>query len=178
MTRSFTDRLITGSAELASPWLSNRWELRSGEEVVARLQRFGRIHISTATLPDGSRWVIEPADTSTVRLIDGSETEIGRITRQSWWGRSWQVTGSRFGLDLVSHPAPRRWRFEVGGSSIAELAGSLASYNRVRVDSPLALPLPALLLAWHVIARPWEAAAAPRGLVPAPRRPADAGEVR
>ncbi len=60
--------------------------------------------------------------------------------------------------------------FTVGGSSVAELSGSFVSYNRVRVESNIGVPLIAVLLGWHVIARPWEAAAEPGGLVPAPRR--------
>jgi hypothetical protein len=31
----------------------------------------------------------------------------------------------------------------------------------------MTVPVPAVLLAWHVIARPWEAANEPRHLVPA-----------
>lgn len=177
MARNYADHLITGSVELVSPWFSNEWELVSAGGILATMQRLGRIHVSTVTLPDDSRWIIEPAGTSTVRMLDGPDHEIARIVRQSWWGRKWAVSGGRFGYDLVSHPVPRRWRFEVGGSTIAELAGSPFSYNRVRVESMLALPLPALLLGWHVIARPWEAAAAPRGLVPAPRPKPDNPEV-
>lgn len=169
MNRSFTDHLITGSAELRSPWFSSRWELLANGEVLARIRRMGRLYVSTVSLPDGSLWVVEPAGTSAVRLLDSPDHEVARITRQSWWGRRWNVTGERFSYDLVSHPTPRRWRFELGGSTIAELSGSLVSYNRVRVESLLALPVPALILGWHVIARPWEAAAAPRGLVPEPR---------
>jgi hypothetical protein len=169
MTRAFTDYQLTGAAELVSPWFSNRWELRRDREVIAELQRFGRIHVSTVTLPDGSRWVLEPAGIGTVRALDAPDHEIGRIVRRSWWGRRWDIEGGRYGCELVSHPRPRRWRFEIGGSPIAEIAGSAFSYNRVEVQSLLALPLPALLLAWQVIARPWETAAAPRGLIPAPR---------
>ncbi len=169
MHRSFTDHLITGSAELKSPWFSSRWELLVNGEVLARIRRLPRLHVSTVSLADGSLWVVEPAGTSAVRLLDSPGHEFARITRRSWWGRSWSVTADRFSYDLISHPTPRRWRFELGGSPIAELSGSLISYNRVRIESLLALPLPALILGWHVIARPWEAAAAPRGLVPLPR---------
>ncbi len=169
MTRSYTDYLLSGPATLVSPWFSNKWELRSGTgEAIALLERLGRIHVSTVALADGSRWVIEPAGTSTVRLIDAPGHELARIERRSWWGRRWEVGGGRFGCELVSSPRPRSWRFEIGGSAIAELSGSLLSYNRVAVNAMLALPLPALLLAWHVVARPWEAAAAPSGLIPAP----------
>ena len=122
----------------------------------------------TITLPDRSRWVIEPSGQSTVRLMDTPETELARIVRRSWWGRRWEVTGGGFACELVSHPRPRKWQFQIGGSSIAELWGSPISYNHVNVNALLALPLPALLLGWHVIARPWEAAASPSGMIPAP----------
>ena len=68
--------------------------------------------------------------------------------------------------DDPSDASPRRWRIEVGGSPLAEIRGSLISYNTVTIDAPLAIPTAVAVLAWHVIARPWEAAAAPRGLVP------------
>ena len=173
MARSFTEHLISGEAELTSRWFSNRWELRAGGQVLASLRRLGRIHVSTVTLPDGSRWTLEPAGLSTVRAVEDPDREFARITRRSWWGRRWEVAGPRFAYSLVSDPRPRRWRFEVGGSTIAVVSGSLVSYNTVHVAAQLALPLPALLLGWHVIARPWEAAAAPRGLVRAPRGPGE-----
>ena len=170
MTRSYTEHLLSGSAELVSPWFSNRWELRTDDgRVLAKLQRLGRIHVSTVELPDNSRWVVEPAGQSTVRLLDKPDHVIAEIERRSWFGRRWVVTGGSFGCELVSSPRPRKWRFEIGGSTIADLCGSLVSYNHVGVNAYLALPLPALMLAWHVIARPWEAAANPTGLIPAPR---------
>lgn len=170
MVRSFADRLLTGSAELTSSFFSNRWMLTTAnDDVIARLDRLGKLHVSTVTLKDGSRWVAEPAGTSTVRLVDAPDHELATITRTSWWGRRWEIAGASFGCELVSDARPRRWRFEIGGSTIAELTGSLVSYNRIAVDAPLALPLPAVMLAWHVVARPWEAAAAPGGLIPSPR---------
>lgn len=109
MTRPYTDHLLSGPAQLASPCFSNTWELPSGSgEAMARLERLGR------------------------------------------------------------SPRPRSWRFDIGGSAIAELSGSLVSHNRVDGNAMLALPSPALMLAWHVVARPSEAAAAPSGLIPAP----------
>ena len=37
----------------------------------------------------------------------------------------------------------------------------------MKFDNQVAVPLSALLLSWHVVARPWEAAAEPRVFVPA-----------
>ena len=66
-----------------------------------------------------------------------------------------------------SDPRPRRWQLTVGGTSVAQITGSLVSYNRVSVDAPLGIPILVLALAWHAVARPWEAAAAPTTLVAA-----------
>ena len=173
MVRPYTDYLLVGKAQLLSPWFSNRWQLHTPSgSVLAHLERLARIHVATITLPDQSRWIIEPAGQSTMRLMDKPDNEVARIIRRSWWGRRWEVSGTGFWCELVSHPRPRKWQFQIGGSSVAELSGSPISYNRVNIDAIIALPLPALLLGWHVIARPWEAAAVPNGLIPAPKPPA------
>ena len=158
--------LIRGEAQLVSPWFSNQWSLFNGGVEIARLRRFPRLHISAVQFPDGTEWTIEPDGYAVVKALDAHDVEVARITRRSWWGRSWDVTGTGFAYELVSHPMPRRWHVGVGGSPLAEIRGSLISYNTVTIDAPLSLPTAAAVLAWHVIARPWEAAAAPRGLVP------------
>ena len=71
-----------------------------------------------------------------------------------------------YNYELISDRRPRAWTISLGGSPIADFRGSLVSYNHVRGNSLIAVPMSAVLLAWHVIARPWEAAAEPRGLVP------------
>jgi hypothetical protein len=159
-------QLIRGEAQLVSPWFSNQWSLFNHDVEIARLRRIPRLHISAAQFPDGTEWTIEPDGFAVVKAVDAHGTEVARITRRSWWGRRWDVAGTGFAYELVSDPIPRRWRFEVGGSPIAEIRGSLISYNTVTIDAPLSIPTAAAVLAWHVIARPWEAAAAPRGLVP------------
>lgn len=171
MAQSYQARLLVREAKLTSPWFHNMWTLESQGEVLAEIQRMGRIHVSTVMLPDGSRWVIEPHGASTVRAIDGPDHEFARITRRSWWGRRWDVSGPTFAYELVSHPIPRRWAFMLGDVPIARLAGSMVSYNKVDVDLLLTMPMVAVVLAWHVIARPWDQAAAPGALVPAPRPP-------
>ncbi len=173
MRRAGPDNLIRGEAHLVSPWFSNNWTLVSHGEMVARLRRFPRLHVSMAQLADGTEWLLEPDGFAVVKAVDSDGTEVGRITRRSWWGRRWDITGPGFAYELVSHPMPRRWRVEIGGSVFAELRGSPISYNTVAIDAPLSLPTVAGVLAWHVIARPWEAAAAPKGLIPQ-SRPADA----
>ena len=164
-----TQSLIRGEAHLLSPWFSNEWRIENQGIDIARLRRFPRLHVTAAQLPDGTEWTLEPDGFAVVKAVDAHGIEVGRITRRSWWGRRWDVTGPGFSYELVSHPVPRRWTVEVGGSPVADIKGSLVSYNTVTIDAPLSLPTVAAVLAWHVIARPWEAAAAPRGLVPRTR---------
>jgi hypothetical protein len=159
--------VLHGSGEQVSSWMSSQWRLLQGNEETARLRRFGRMHVSTVTLRDGTRLLIEPYEHSVVRALDENRREVGRVTRRSWLGRRWDITATTFSYELVSHPRPRRWQLRLGQTPVADIRGSLISYNRVRVESFLAIPVVAVVLAWHVIARPWEAAAAPRSLVPA-----------
>ena len=166
MARSQPPSLIRGEGHLTSDWFSNEWTLTSGDTVIAYLRRFPRNYISAVQLADGIEWVLAPDGYAVVRATDESGAEVGRVTRRSWWGRRWDITGPGFAYELVSHPIPRRWQIQVGGAEFAEIRGSLVSYNTVTIDAPLSLPTAAAVLAWHVIARPWEAAAAPRGLVP------------
>lgn len=169
MVRPKQQSLIRGEAHLNSPWFSNHWRLTNQGMELARLRRFPRLHVTAVRLEDGTEWTLEPDGFAVVKAVDAEGTEVGRVTRRSWWGRRWDLTGPGFSYELVSHPIPRRWIVEVGGSPFAEIKGSLVSYNTVTIDAPLSLPTTAAVLAWHVIARPWEAAAAPRGLVPRTR---------
>jgi hypothetical protein len=164
-----TQIMLQGSADMVSPLFSSKWTLLSNGAAVAELHRFGRIHVSTVSFRDGSRWLLEPHGHAVVRAVDEPGSEFARITRRSWWGRRWDITGAGYAYELVSHPMPRRWMIAVGGAPVAAISGSLISYNRVRFDMTLGVPVSAVVLAWHVIARPWEAAAAPAGLVPTPR---------
>jgi hypothetical protein len=160
--------IVYGTAELSSPLMSNRWLLRSGDQDVAELRRFGRLHISRIYLPSREEAVLTPHGRSVVQALDSDGQELARITRTSWFGRHWEIASKRWAYDLESDPRPRRWQITVGGTSVAQISGSLVSYNRVAVDAPLGVPILVVALAWHVIARPWEAAAAPSTLVPAP----------
>lgn len=170
MAQSAYGMLLLGTTELRSPPFSNEWRVHNAGKVIAVARRHPRLHTSSVEFESGARSLLTPTSRSTVSAVDEREVEVARITRTSWWGRHWQITAQHFSYDLVSHPRPRRWMFAVGGSSVAELSGSFVSYNRVRVESNIGVPLIAVLLGWHVIARPWEAAAEPGGLVPAPRR--------
>ena len=147
--------------------MSNRWRLDSNDGELATLRRLGRLHISRLYLTDGEEAVLVPEERSVVAALDAAGAEQARITRTSWFGRSWEITSKQWAYELVSDPRPRRWQITVGGTSVAQITGSLVSYNRVDIDAPLGLPLLVVALAWHVIARPWEAAAAPTALVAA-----------
>jgi hypothetical protein len=131
------------------------------------LRRIGRLHISRIQLPGGEEATLTPDDRSAVVALDRSGEELARITRTSWFGRRWEITSQRWAYELVSDPRPRRWHITVGGASVAQITGSLVSYNRVTVEAPLGVPLLVVALAWHAIARPWEAAAAPSTLIAA-----------
>lgn len=158
---------VYGTAELVSPLMSSRWRLISKGEEVAQLRRFGRLHVSRIYLPTGEEAVLTPHEQSVVQALDPDGEELARITRTSWFGRSWDIASKRWAYELKSDPRPRRWQVVVGGTSVAQISGSLVSYNRVKVEAPLAMPILVLALGWHVIARPWEAAAAPTTLVAA-----------
>lgn len=170
MARRPKDLKVHGRATLHSPWFSNRWVLLSGDEPLAALERRPRARVSTVTFPDGTAWVLRPEGFGLVRALEG-DVEVGRILRRSWWGRRWDVTSVTWSYELVSDPVPRRWHLSVGSQPVAWIRGSLVSYNRVEVDAQLGLPVAAIVLAWHVIARPWEAAARPTELIPVTTTP-------
>ena len=162
--------MIYGSARMRSPWFSNRWVLIAADgSTLAHARRHGRIHVSAVEMADGSRLILEPHGNGVVRARDESG-EVATITRTSWWGRHWEMSSPDFAFDLVSHPVPRRWHLMLGNMAMATISGSPVSYNGVKVDAPIAVPALAVLMAWHVIARPWEAAAEPRALIPVPGR--------
>ena len=160
-------RSLLGTAELTSPAFSNTWIVSQGGTPIARIRRHPRVFISTVRLDDGTRWVLEPAGRGVVRAVEDG-AEIAKITRRSWVGRRFDIEGIGFAYGLISLPMPRSWIIAVGGSQVASISGSLVSYNRVRFEGLLSVPLVAVLLSWQVIARPWEAAAEPGRLLPLP----------
>ena len=158
--------MVSGDIELESPWLSSEWRMVQREQELAWIRRHGRLYVSDVQLADGTRWLLEPAGSGVVRAVESPGTEIARVERRSWIGRRWDLASQLFAYELISDPRPRRWFISVGGAPVAQISGSLVSYNTVAVTTSIGIPLVAVLLAWHVIARPWEAAAEPRGLVP------------
>jgi hypothetical protein len=158
--------VVVGECRFDSRIFSNVWRLLHQGQVVARMRRVPSRHLSVVELSDGTEYRLEPRGWGTVVALQ-DDAERGRITRRSWWGRSWDLTSTGFAYGLVSDPMPRRWTLRVGNEPVGRLAGTLWSYNQLRVQVDVAVPVLALVLAWHVLARPWEAAAAPGSLVPA-----------
>jgi hypothetical protein len=157
---------VVGTCRFESALMSNRWRLLQDRTVLAEAQRVPTRHISILRLADGTGLELRPAGWGTVVALAG-EQEVGRIVRRSWWGRRWQLSGQGFACDLVSEPLPRRWSLRFGSEAVGRLSGGLLTYNHLQVHTDLAVPVVSLALAWHVLARPWEAAAAPGALVPA-----------
>jgi hypothetical protein len=160
-SRSLPQRqLITGEAEMRSLPFSNHWELTLRGTPLARMRRFPRERVSIVELADRSRWELRPRGWGTVEAVaDG--VAFAEIVRMSWWGRRWDVLSRSYAYQLISRPLPRRWYFAAGSEPVAEWAGSVLSYNKLRVTSPIGVPLSAVLLAWQVVCRPWEQAAFP-----------------
>jgi hypothetical protein len=158
--------MIYGKVELRSPWLSNHWVLQRDGSEICRIRRLGRIYTSIVSRPDVARWVLDPHGNGVVRALDGDGAEFARVVRRSWFGRRWDLFSPTWNYELVSRPRPRAWAIEIGGAELAEIRGSLISYNKVDVNAMIGIPLATILLAWHVIARPWEAVAEPSGLRP------------
>lgn len=156
--------MVIGEAEFASRVFSNQWQVIVHDEVQATLRRDASRHVSTGRLDDGSVIELVPEGWGTVVAMVAGE-ERGRIVRTSWWGRSWDIVADGFACELRSDPLPRRWSIRVGSEPVGRMAGGALSYNHLDVHTDIGVPIVGLILAWHVLARPWEQAAAPGSLV-------------
>ncbi len=166
MTRAIRTPMIIGGARFSSRAFSNDWELVRDSGRIARLRRIPSRHVSLVELADGTRLTLEPEGWGTViARFDDDDTGAGRIARQSWWGRAWEIQSPGFSCRLTSDPIPRRWSLRFGTEAVGRIAGGYFSYNHVDVQTDVAVPVTSLVLGWHVIARPWEQAAAPGALV-------------
>ncbi len=157
--------VVVGESQFRSGVFSNRWTLAQGSNSLANLRRDPSRHTSSGRFEEGPRFQLTPSGWGTV-LMETDELPLGRIDRRSWWGRRWEIGGTGFACELTSDPMPRRWTLRIGGEPIGRLKGNPLSYNKLAVHTDVSVPVHALVLAWHVLARPWEAAAAPRALVP------------
>jgi len=161
-------RTISGVAELRSQPFSNQWLLTGSSGPIARAIRYPRAHHSRVTLTDGTHWTLQPDGWGIVRAVE-NQVPFARATRLG--SRHWEIAGVAFAYDLVAAGMlGRNWRLRIGSAEVASLRGNPLSFNRLRVEASLAVPVVAILLAWQVIARPWEyAASAPR--MPRSERP-------
>lgn len=166
VTRRAQARTILGYAEMTSHFFSNEWRLEQDDQRIARMRRYPRQRTSRVLLDDDTMWEMKPRGWGTVVIFE-DDKQFAQIDRRSWWGRLWEIRSPGYALDLVSHPLPRRWRLAIGGEPIAEMSGSMVSYNRLRMNASIGVPVAAALLAWQVVVRPWEAASFPVGKVPA-----------
>jgi hypothetical protein len=157
--------VVVGDARFDSRLFSNRWTLARDSEPLAEMQRDPSRLVSRGSFSDGTTFDLIPNGWGTVEM-EVDDIVLARIDRRSWWGRRWEISGTGFVCDLTSDRAPRRWTLRIGGQPVGRLKGSLLSYNRLDVHTDIATPVHALVLAWQVLARPWEQAAAPRTLVP------------
>lgn len=156
---------LAGTARFDSAMFSNEWVLLAADREVARMLRIPTRHTSVVALEGGRRFDIKPEGWGTVVAMEGDQ-ERYRIERRSWLGRRFEVTGSGFAAEVTSDITPRRWTIRVGGEPVGRIAGTLWSYNRIDIHADIAVPVGALALMWHVLARPWEAASAPGVLRP------------
>ena len=159
MERKGAARVLVGEAELTSGFMSNQWQLVQRGEVLANALRRPRHCYTTVTLSDGTRWVLQPDGWGVVRAVEEG-VPFARATRDSFWGNRWTLSGVGFSY-LLQHDGhwPRRWALTVGYEPAAWLRGSTVNDNRVRISAPISIPTAVGLLAWHVVARPWEAVA-------------------
>jgi hypothetical protein len=156
---------LTGTARFDSAMFSNEWRLISNDREVARLRRVPTRHTSVVALERDRRFDIRPEGWGTVVAFEGDQ-ERYRIERRSWLGHRFEVSGSGFAAEVTSDLTPRRWTIRVGGEPVGRIAGTLWSYNVIEAHADIAVPVGALALMWHVLARPWEAASAPGVLRP------------
>ncbi len=157
--------VVVGDSRFESGLFSNRWTLLRDSEPLAEMHRDPSRLVTSGSFSNGTTFHLTPDGWGTV-VMEVDDVELARIDRRSWWGRRWEISGTGFACDLTSDRMPRRWSFRIGGQPIGRLAGSLMSYNKLEVHTDIATPVHALVLAWQVLARPWEQAAAPRTLVP------------
>lgn len=163
---------LVGRHTFSSPMFSNIWTLSGPHGEVAQVRRFPSVHVSVVTFTDGEQLQLQPEGWGTV--VAEGDYEDARIYRETWWGGTWVVSGKGFEYELTSDHLPRKWTLRIGGHPVGRISGSLLSYNHIDVEADFALPVHAVLLSWHVLARPWEATATPRTLIP--HRPDDADD--
>jgi hypothetical protein len=154
---------FSGTGEMRSPFLSRNWELRKDGGLIAVGRRRVWRRTSEVELNDGRQWTISPSEWGVVELKERDEV-LARGERRNFLGRTWELTGESFGYELQARSmALPRWSIDLGGGQVARLNGGVASFNRLRNEADLPVPLEAIMLSWHIIIRAWEAAASAAG---------------
>ncbi len=174
---------IHGEALMRSAILSRTWELWQGDRLVASVQRLPRHRMSRAQLADGRTWIIAPDGWGVVR-VEEDDTVLATARRQGVLGRRWELTGRTFGFELAASSMLRRhWTIGQGGAATTRLDGGILSFNTIAIHADLPVPTEALLAAWQVMVRAWEAASAAirpaltAEDLPEPSRPTDPSPV-
>ena len=165
MSERSSTRMVpfSGSGEMRSAFLSRDWELRKDGGLIAVGRRQVWRRTSEVELTDGRQWLISPAGWGTVELTE-RDNVLARGQRLNWVGRAWDLSGESFAYELRAQSmALRKWTIELGGGPVAHLHGGIASFNRLRIETNLPVPLEAIMLSWHIIVRAWEAAASAAG---------------
>lgn len=165
MSERSSTRMVpfSGSGEMRSAFLSRDWELRKDGGLIAVGRRQVWRRTSEVELTDGRQWLISPAGWGTVELTERDDV-LARGQRLNWVGRAWDLSGESFAYELRAQSmALRKWTIELGGGPVAHLHGGIASFNRLRIETNLPVPLEAIMLSWHIIVRAWEAAASAAG---------------
>jgi len=156
-------RYVTGPIHARSPLFSRVWQFTGPSGPLGEATRSVRRRSSTITLIDGTEWTVLPQAWGHLVLVQAGQ-RIGDATRESRSGRIWRVSGQSFSYELgVESMLRRRWQLGPSGSPIATIHGGAISFNTIRVETGLPVPLEAIMLAWHPIVRAWEAAAAVQG---------------
>lgn len=156
-------RYVSGPIQARSPLFSRVWSFIDPSGPLGRATRSVTGRTSEIVLTDGTRWLIKPSGWGHLVLTE-RDRQIGEASREGVSGRRWQVSGQSFSYELgVDSMLRRRWQLGPTGSPIATLHGGIVSFNTMRIETGLPVPLEAIVLAWHPIVRAWEAASAAQG---------------
>lgn len=155
--------LITGTAQFLSPMFSRRWTLFENDEPLLTSTRSVFTRTSRIHSESGPDWVIEPGGWG-VLVLRRNGDELARAERQDTLGRHWLLSSPHFSYELNAESMlRRRWNIGQARTPTTHLRGGALNFNRLDVETDLPVPLPAVLLSWHLIVRAWEASAAAGG---------------
>lgn len=115
------------------------------------------------TLADGTEWWIAHDGWDDIVVYDAADTRIAHAHRKDVLGRTWDLDVGRTSFELACESMlRRRWTLGPPGAPFASVHGGMVSFNSMRIETGLSIPIGSALLAWQIIVRSWEAAAASR----------------